>query len=248
MSRTGSDLYPLRWNDAAVSEILGCPKRISKLVDIVGTDDLVWLSGYVSTKAPNAPPLIWHQDWWLWDDPISFADRAPQLALLCYLSDTDAATGALRVLPGTHRSGVALHAHLRKHDGDTDSPAVADDPAFSEQLGQITLGATAGDAFLIDYRLLHGTHPNRAAQRRDCILMSFLPNPNQLAKPVRAHLAMHPALPAPQEEAAIAQCPYRRIVAQFDEMPQSLVIVRTPPASFLVAQCNDVGASVPGFE
>jgi hypothetical protein len=47
----------------------------------------------------------------------------------------------------------------------------------------------------LDYRLLHGTHANRAAHRRDCVMLTFAPAWERLPAAVRGHLIQHPALP-----------------------------------------------------
>ena len=57
----------------------------------------------------------------------------------------------------------------------------------------------AGDAVVIDYRLLHGTHPNAGDARRDCLMLTFAPAWSQLPEDVRGHLIRHPALPGSRE-------------------------------------------------
>ena len=112
MQRPGNDLVPLRWNDRIVATILGDDRRIAALEALVRAQQLGWISGYVSTKAPHSPALWWHQDWWCWDDPVSYRKDTSQIALLCYLGPTDAASGALRLLPGSHHESLPLHALL----------------------------------------------------------------------------------------------------------------------------------------
>src|SRR5262245_62574851 len=43
---------------------------------------------YASTKAARSPALSWHQDWWCWDHAVTYRPAAPQVAILCFLSDT----------------------------------------------------------------------------------------------------------------------------------------------------------------
>jgi hypothetical protein len=112
MTRPGNDLVLLRWDEAAVASIHGSQRRIEQLRDRLGAADLKWLSGYISSKGPQSPPLWWHQDWWCWDHPISFRRAAAQVAVLCYLTDTDENNGALRVLSGSHHHSIPLHGHL----------------------------------------------------------------------------------------------------------------------------------------
>jgi ectoine hydroxylase-related dioxygenase (phytanoyl-CoA dioxygenase family) len=95
--RENNTLMPLRWDDDLVNLLVADPARVAALRAATGATDLRWISGYLSVKEPRTGALDWHQDWWCWDHPASFQDAAPQIALLVYLSDTDEATGALRV-------------------------------------------------------------------------------------------------------------------------------------------------------
>lgn len=72
---------------------------------------------------------------------------------------------------------------------------------MSDHPDQITLSVRAGDAVVIDYRLLHGTHPNHPAARRDCLLLTFAPDWSGLPQGIRAHPISHPALPQEGEQA-----------------------------------------------
>jgi ectoine hydroxylase-related dioxygenase (phytanoyl-CoA dioxygenase family) len=199
-ARPNNTLVPLRWDDPVVAAVLADPDRVGRLARATEARDLRWISGYVSVKDPHSPPLWWHQDWWSWTHPVSFRPAPVQVALLLYLSATGPGTGALRVLPGSHRRSTPLHAALPEAHA-----AGAADPghlAMADQPGQATLAVRAGDAVVTDYRLLHGTHANAADRRRDCVLLSFTPSWRDLPADVRGHLVQHPALPGPGEEPA----------------------------------------------
>jgi hypothetical protein len=110
--RPHNTLAPLRWSDELVDGLLADERRVARIAKAAGACDLRWISAYVSVKAPGSGALWWHQDWWCWDHPISYRPAPGQLALLCYLSATTPASGALRVLPGSHRRSSDLHAVL----------------------------------------------------------------------------------------------------------------------------------------
>jgi len=167
--RPNNTLVPLTWDDPLVKRMLTQPDRRDVLAAALGAADLRWISGYVSVKAPRSAPLDWHQDWWCWDHPVSFSAEPAQVAVLVYLSDTSPRTASLRVKPGTH-----LGPGTR---------------------GSVTLAVRAGDAVACDYRVLHGTHPNDAAARRDCVILNFAPSWSSLPDDIRAHLIRHPSLP-----------------------------------------------------
>jgi len=232
MERPGNDLMPLRWDDAIVATMLGSARRIAAIEATLRARHLTWISGYVSTKVPHSPALWWHQDWWCWDHPVSYRVPASQVALLCYLGTTDRTSGALRILPGSHHNSLPLHAILPEAHGADANALTSAHPAMNDCSGQVTLDMQPGDAVVIDYRLLHGTHPNAQQSRRDCILLSFAPDWDALPDDIKAHLAMHPALPAEDERARSNACSYARVLPEFDGMPASLAINRNAPAAF----------------
>jgi hypothetical protein len=233
MRRPGNDLIPLRWRDAVVARFLGARRRVQRLRDLLRAPDLKWLSGYVSTKAPHSPALWWHQDWWCWDHPISFARSAAQVAVLCYLSDTSERNGALRVLPGSHHKSTAIHAQLPEPHGEYANGLPLDHPAMRDSPDQITVPVQAGDAVVLDYRLLHGTHANETSDRRDCVLLSFIPNWRGLSVDLKAHLIAHPALPDASETAHPA-VGYADLLPRFAGTSAPLRINRLPPPTFNV--------------
>ncbi len=189
--RPHNRLVPLRWNDAAVDLVLGDARCRRALATCTGGDDLRWISAYISVKEPRTPALWWHQDWWCWSHPVTLRAAAPQVAVLAYLTPTRPRTGALRVLPRSHLSSLPLHAKLPQAYA-KGAELASDHAALGDQPGQVTLAVEAGDAVVLDYRLLHGTHPNASALRRDCLLLSFAPSWAGLPIDVRAHLIRQP--------------------------------------------------------
>jgi hypothetical protein len=197
--RPHNTLVPLRWDDAIVERVLGDEGRRRRLAAVTGGDDLRWISGYLSLKQPGSPALWWHQDWWCWDHRISYEPRTAQVAVLCYLAPTDEETAALRVLPRSHRERTALHTALPEAHAQAAEDLDLAHPAMTDHPGQVTLRLAPGDAVVADYRLLHGTHPNRGTVRRDCVLLTFAPSWRTLPPEIRGHLIRHPALPGDGE-------------------------------------------------
>ena len=68
----------------------------------MGYNNPKWSSGYIIRKESNSAPLYWHNDWWAWDDPISFAKEPPMIFVMFYLTNTNKTNGCLRVIPGSH--------------------------------------------------------------------------------------------------------------------------------------------------
>ncbi len=232
-TRPHNTLAPLRWNDPIVRLLLTSNRRVQALTDILRADDLKWISGYVSVKEPHSPPLWWHQDWWCWDHPLSYRRRALQIGVLCYLADTNAQNGALRVLRASHLKSAPIHAVLPEAHGHSAEGLEPGHIALSDLPGQVTLGLRAGDAVVIDYRLLHGTHGNTGTTRRDCILLSFTPSWRGLPNDIKAHLIAHPAQPS-GGEALKTSSMLAKLFPKFSGSRQDLPLNRNAPPNFEV--------------
>jgi hypothetical protein len=231
--RPHNTLLPLRWNDSIVHSLLTSERRLQLLSDSVGADDLKWISGYVSIKEAHSPPLWWHQDWWCWDHAVSYRRPAPQIATLCYLTKTNSHNGALRVLPCSHVKSTPIHAVLPEAHGRAAESIGPEHIAMSDLPDQATLSLGAGDAVVIDYRLLHGTHGNASDAKRNSILLSFTPSWQGLPHDIRAHLIDHPAQPSADE---IAQIPptIAKVLPAFNGERRSLPLNRNAPSTFAI--------------
>jgi hypothetical protein len=232
-TRPHNTLLPLRWCDAIVNSLLDCERRVRAIRKAVGATDLRWVSGYVSIKDAASGPLWWHQDWWSWDHPVSFRRPAPQIAVMCYLDEASRERGALRLLPGSHHRRSALHAILPEAHTTAPEMLGANHPALCDDPDQVSVGVAAGDAVVIDYRLLHGTHANMSDLRRDCIILNFAPSWRELPEDIRAHLISHLAQPRADEASAAAAPPWAsRLLPHFDGVRRDLRLNRYPPERF----------------
>jgi len=86
---------------------------------------------------------------------------------------------------------------------------------------------------LLDYRLLHGTHPNSGPERRDSLLFSFTPGWRGLPADVRAHLRRHPALPSRSDSGARSVA-WASLLPDFEGELADLPVNRRAPASFAI--------------
>ena len=148
--------------------------------------------------------------------------------MLCYLTDTDASNGALRVLPRSHLRSVAVHAALPEAHGDGSAALDPSHVAMRDQPDQVTLGLRAGDAAVLDYRLLHSTHPNDSGVRRDCVLLSFAPSWAGLPADIRGHLISHPSLPSRDADPSMVG-PLASLLPRYDGPRRDLELNRNGP-------------------
>ncbi|HEX2039184.1 MAG TPA: phytanoyl-CoA dioxygenase family protein [Acidimicrobiales bacterium] len=227
--RPNNVLLPLRWDHPAVLAVLGDGRRLARLAAASAACDLRWTSGYLSTKEPGSGALPWHQDWWCWDHAVTWRPQAAQVAVLCYLDDTAVESGALRVLPGSHRRSVDLHSRLPGDDTAAGTLA-ATHAAMVDDPGQVTFEAREGDAVVVDYRLLHGTHPNTAGGRRHCLVLNFTPGWRDLPDDIRGHLASGWGLPTADE--CLSARRLAHVLPSDDAARRDLPLSRRAPATF----------------
>ncbi len=140
-----------------------CDPSLLDALRAVGGHDIRWTSGYLISKPPGGAPLFWHQDWWGWDSPISYAKAPAQLFVMIYLTDTRVENGCLRVIPGSHRRSHPLHTLPAAHTKE--------------------LATDIGDS-----RLLHSAYANRTDQERPLLTLWYIPNWQTLPTNVQATL------------------------------------------------------------
>jgi ectoine hydroxylase-related dioxygenase (phytanoyl-CoA dioxygenase family) len=180
--------------DDAIRRLVTLPAALRALADL-GYPDPRWLSAYLISKPARSPSLWWHQDWWAWDDEVSFAERSPQLFVMYYLCDVHHGNGALRVIPGSHRRAHPLHRKLPEAHAPEIERASPASIAHERQPDEVTVEVRAGDAVVGDVRLLHCTHPNHSSRRRTCLTLWYLPCFQELTDAIKAYVIAHPALP-----------------------------------------------------
>ncbi|MEM7032222.1 MAG: phytanoyl-CoA dioxygenase family protein [Chloroflexota bacterium] len=150
-----------------------------------------WSSGFVISKPPQAPPLFWHQDWWGWNDPVSYTDKPQQLFLMYYLVDTHEHNGCLRVIKGSHRARHAMHdAVPEAHTDDLRRATDPTHPAFQPLSGDMAVPVKAGDLVIGDSRLLHGAYANQSDERRTVITLWYHPAFDSSPDPIKANLSL----------------------------------------------------------
>ena len=145
-------------------------------------------SGYLISKPPGGPPLFWHQDWWGWDDPISYTEAVAQVFLMYYLTDTSPENGCLRVVPGSHRQKHPLHDADQAHDEALSRVDDPDDPLYGSLAEEKAVPVRAGDLVIGDSRLLHAAYANQSSQERSLITLWYHPDFGSLPAGMRSRI------------------------------------------------------------
>lgn len=169
------------------ANIIGDNKLLS-LFSELGFTNPVFSSGYIISKPPNSPPLFWHQDWWGWDDPVSYTAEPSQLFIMLYLTKTTAQNGCLRVIPGSHRNRHPLHNAEAAHGEALSKVTNPSDPLYQSLSDEVDVPVSPGDVVVGDARVLHGAHANQSDQERTLLTLWYHPDYNTLPAGMRARI------------------------------------------------------------
>lgn len=171
------------------ADIIVYPPLLALLREL-GASDPRWTGGFLISKPAGGPPLFWHQDWWGWSEPESYAAKPQQWFAMIYLTDTTVENGCLRVIPGTHRRDHALH-----HLDDAHSEALQrfrdpEDPAYGVHPDEVAVPVIAGDVLIGDARLIHGAYGNRTQAERPLLTLWYMPHWATMSAAMRSRAMM----------------------------------------------------------
>ena len=150
-------------------ELVRHPGILDAVEAVIGPNILCWES-VVFTKEPRTPDFIsWHQDLTYW----GLEAEGDVVTAWVALSSSTPASGCMRVVPGTHLREVVAHADTFAKGnmlsrGQEIAVEVDEDRA-------VDLVLEPGQMSLHHVKIFHGSHPNRAADRRIGFAIRYLP-------------------------------------------------------------------------
>ena len=168
------------------AELIAHPRLIELVSSAANDPDPKWTGGYLISKPPGGAPLFWHQDWWGWDEAISYESEPPQVFIMIYLVDTTIENGCLRVIPESHKHPHALHQSIAAH---SEALARVEDPGdtlFQSHPNESAIQVKAGDVLLGDARLIHGAFANQSAAERPLLTLWYTPSFKRLPESIQA--------------------------------------------------------------
>jgi len=152
------------WLDALIRH----PAILDAVEDVIGPDILCWGSSFFIKEARNPAFVSWHQDSTYWG-----LEPADIITAWVALSDSTAANGAMRVIPGTHKMEQVAHRdtfapeNLLSRGQEIAVDVDGRDAAMLE--------LRAGQMSLHHVRLIHGSDPNPSDQRRIGFAVRYIP-------------------------------------------------------------------------
>lgn len=143
------------------------PRLLAGVSQILGPDLLVWACGLFIKEARSASMVSWHQDLNYWG-----LNALDEVTAWVALSPSTENSGAMRFIPGTHRTDAVEHVDTFDDDnlltrGQTIAVSVDESRAVSVLLAP-------GQASLHHGRLFHSSGPNRSGDRRIGVAIRYI--------------------------------------------------------------------------
>lgn len=148
-------------------ELVFHPRILDAVEDLLGPDLLCWSSSFFIKEARDPGFVSWHQDATYWG--LSSADVC---TVWLALSPSTLASGAMRVVPGSHREQFAHHDTFAEHNLLTRGQEVAVDVDTARA---VPLLLEPGEVSFHHVLIVHGSEPNHSDDRRIGYAIRYIP-------------------------------------------------------------------------
>jgi non-haem Fe2+, alpha-ketoglutarate-dependent halogenase len=150
-------------------ELIRHPKILDAVEDLIGPDILAWESVFFIKEPQTTDYISWHQDITYW----GLDQEGDVVTAWLALSPSTPESGCMRVVPGTHQREVVAHKdtfgeHNMLSRGQEIAVEVDEDHA-------VDLVLQPGEMSLHHVKMFHGSHHNRARDRRIGFAIRYLP-------------------------------------------------------------------------
>jgi hypothetical protein len=153
--------------NTALLDFTRYPDLLDVVEQVIGPDIIMWGSQVFSKPAGDGMEIPWHQDGQYWP-------MRPLANVTVWIA-VDAATtenGCLRVIPGTHESGLMPHKVDNKEGLVLNQKL--DDTVFDERKA-VDIVLEPGQISLHHAMLVHGSNANTSARRRCGYAIRYMP-------------------------------------------------------------------------
>jgi ectoine hydroxylase-related dioxygenase (phytanoyl-CoA dioxygenase family) len=149
-------------------ELVHHPLILGAVEDMIGPDILCWTTNFF-IKEPMSPGFVsWHQDSTYWG-----LDPDDVITAWVAFTGSDLASGCMKVIPGTHTRSQIPHVDTFHQDNllsRGQEIAVEVDAAKA-----VDIVLQPGEVSLHHIKLVHGSEPNRSADRRIGFAIRYIP-------------------------------------------------------------------------
>jgi non-heme Fe2+,alpha-ketoglutarate-dependent halogenase len=151
-----------------ISDLVHHEGILDAIEDLYGPDLLCWNTNFFIKEAANPAFVSWHQDSTYWG--LSSPDV---VTAWIALTRSDEASGAMSVIPGTHRMDQIPH---RDTFDDRNLLTRGQEVAVEVDASRaIRLDLAPGEMSLHHVRIVHGSPPNRSSDRRIGLAIRYIP-------------------------------------------------------------------------
>ena len=152
------DFYSAIWARVIHHErLVGC------VCDLIG-DSVQWHHTVLHAKPPEmGTPFPMHQDY-----PFYPHDGPDFVDCLLHLDDAPLESGALHVVPGSHKDGPLEHIL-----GPDTAPHLPPDDYHPDKIASVAVPATTGDVTFFSYLTIHWSDCNRTDQWRKAVRIGY---------------------------------------------------------------------------
>lgn len=151
-----------------LNDLIRHPRILDAVEDIIGPDILCWGTSFFIKEARNPSYVSWHQDSTYWG-----LEPADIITAWVAFTDSNAANGAMRVMPATHKLDQAPHRDTFATDNllSRGQEIMVD----VDESNAAMLQLAAGEMSLHHVRLIHGSDPNPSDDRRIGFAIRYVP-------------------------------------------------------------------------
>jgi hypothetical protein len=154
----------LTWLD----DVIRAPGILDAVEDIIGPDILCWGTSFFTKEARNPAYVSWHQDSTYWG-----LEPPDIITAWVAFTDSNAANGAMRVIPGSHKQDQAPHRDTFATDNLLSRGQEIEVEVDERDAAMLVLAP--GEMSLHHVRLIHGSDPNPSDDRRIGFAIRYIP-------------------------------------------------------------------------
>jgi len=164
VKRTAHPTVHRHLDSRVVYELCSHPAVIERVAAILGPDLLLWHSRFFD-KPAGSERIPWHQDCPFW--PIEPDDC---VSAWIAIDEVDAENACVEVIPGSHKMRLP---HIPSTG--TGRFGMQADPQFVDETAKTNIELKAGEFFIFDRWLLHGSPANRSKRGRLGLSIRIVP-------------------------------------------------------------------------
>jgi non-haem Fe2+, alpha-ketoglutarate-dependent halogenase len=150
-------------------ELIRHPKILDAVEGVIGPDILAWETVFFTKEPKTEDYISWHQDITYW----GLDQEGDVVTAWVALSPSNPESGCMRVVPGTHLRDVVAHRDTFSEDN---MLSRGQEIAVEVDEGHaVDLVLQPGQMSLHHVKIFHGSHQNRADDRRIGFAIRYLP-------------------------------------------------------------------------